>query len=232
MLNLRIANRRGMQRRQRGLSVLELMIGVTVGMIVVSGALSLFVRNLNGSRLLVNETRLNQDLRSAMDLVTRDLRRAGYWGNAIQGTIAQGATSATSQNPYSGVNTASASEVSYEFSRDATEDNALGVAEQFGFRLSGGALQMNAGSGGWSDITDTRSITITNFQITPTTTSLPLGHLCAKTCTVGTPNCPTVTVRSFNVLVQGQSVSDSNVLRDLRSTVRVRNDQLAGSCPV
>ena len=232
MLNLRTMINRSALPRQRGLSVLELMIGVTVGMIVVSGALTLFVRNLNGSRLLVNETRLNQDLRSAMDLVTRDLRRAGYWGNAFQGTIAVGATSATTQNPYSGVTAVSASELSYEFSRDNTEDNALGVAEQFGFRLSGGTLQMNSGTGGWTDITDARSITITNFQITPSITSLPLGHLCAKTCTVGTPNCPTVTVRSFNVLVQGQSVSDSNVLRDLRSTVRVRNDQLAGTCPV
>jgi type IV pilus assembly protein PilW len=215
----------------RGLSIMELMIGVTVGMIVVSGALMLFVRNLNGSRLLLNETRLNQDLRAAVDLVTRDLRRAGYWGNAIQGTIALGATSATTQNPYSAVSTVSTSEVTYEFSRDAAEDNSLAVNEQFGFRLSGGAIQMNSGNG-WTDITDTRSITITNFQITPTVTSLPLGHLCPKTCAVGAPNCPTVTVRSFNVLVQGQSVGDSNVLRDLRSTVRVRNDQLAGNCPV
>jgi len=219
------------QRRQRGFSIMELMIGITVGMIVVSGALMLFVRNLNGSRLLLNETRLNQDLRAAVDLVTRDLRRAGYWGNAIQGTVALGATSATTQNPYSAVSTASSSEVAYQFSRDATEDNALGVAEQFGFRLSAGAIQMNSGNG-WMDITDARTITITNFQISPSVTSLPLGYLCPKTCSVGTPNCPTVTVRSFNVLVQGQSVSDSNVLRDLRTTVRVRNDQLAGTCPV
>lgn len=210
---------------------MELLIGVTVGMIVVSGALMLFVRNLNGSRLLLNETRLNQDLRSAMDLVTRDLRRAGYWDNAIQGTIAMGATSATTENPYRTISTASGSEVAYQFSRDAVEQSSLSGTDGFGFRLSGGAIQMNAGQG-WADITDTRSITITNFQITPTITSLPLGHLCPKMCSVGTPNCPTVTVRSFNVLVQGQSVSDSNVLRDLRSTVRVRNDQLAGVCPV
>lgn len=219
-------------RRRRGLSIVELLVGVAIGLIVAQGALSLFVRNITASRRLLYETRLNQDLRAAADLVARDLRRAGYWGNAIQGTNAVGATAATALNPYSAVDTTSASQITYEFSRDGTENNTLDSAEQFGFRLSSGALQMQTDNGSWTDITNSQALTITSFTVTPTTTTLPLGNLCFKTCAPGAPNCPSVTVRSYAILLRGQAVADSNIRRDLRSTVRMRNDQLAGICPV
>jgi prepilin peptidase dependent protein B len=215
--------------RRRGLSIIELMVGVTVGMVVIGGALSLFARNLNGSRQLLLETRLNQDLRGAVDLVTRDLRRAGYWGNALQGTIAVSGGVAT-QNPYRTITSASTNEIAYAFSQ-GTENNALDVADQVGFRLSGGAVEMQSQAGTWSALTDTSAMTITNFTITPTVTTVALGYLCPKTCPAGTPNCPSVSVRSYAILMEGQSVKDSSVVRSLRSVVRVRNDSLAGACP-
>ena len=218
--------------RRRGLSIIELLVGAAVGALVVGGAIGLYIGNLGGSRQLLAETRLNQDLRAAVDLVTRDLRRAGFWGNALQGTIAIGAGALTAQNPYSAVTTASTSEIAYGFTRDNTENNTLDANEQFALRLSSGAIQMQSGNGSWTDLTDARAITITALTITPTSTVLPLGHLCPKTCAVGTPNCPTVTVRSYAVTVQGQSVRDAAVQRTLRSDVRVRNDRLDGACPV
>jgi type IV pilus assembly protein PilW len=220
------------QSRRRGLSIVELLVGVAIGLIVAQGAVNLFVRNITASRRLLYETRLNQDLRAAADLVARDLRRAGYWGNAIQGTNAVGATAITAQNPYSAVDATTATQITYEFSRDGAENDTLDGAEQFGFRLSGGALQMQIANGSWTDITNSQALTITGFTVTPTTTTLPLGNLCYKPCGVGTPNCPTVTVRSYAILLRGQAVADSNIRRDLRSTVRMRNDQLAGACPI
>lgn len=216
---------------RRGLSILELLVGVAVSLVVVGGALALFIGNLGGSRQVLSETRLNQDLRAAMDLLTRDLRRAGAWGNAIQGTIAVGVGAVTTPNPYSAV-AATGAEITYNFTRDAAENNALDANEQFGLRLDSGALQMQSGNGGWIDLTDTKSITVTDFSITPTETVLPLGHLCMKTCAPGAPNCPTATVRAFTVVVQGQSVKDATLVRSLRSQVRVRNDRLQGTCPV
>ncbi len=225
-------SRRQPGARARGLSLIELLVGMVVGLFIVGGALTLFVRNVVGSRQLLTETRLNQDLRSAMDLVTRDLRRAGYWGNAINGTIAIGTTAVTAANPYSTV-TSSGSEVTYDFSTDLVENNALNASgdEQFGARLNGAAIQLQTSSGTWTDITDPRSLTITAFTITPTNTVLDLGTFCVKTCAAGSPGCPTVTVRSFSIAVTGQSVRDANVQRSLRSIVRPRNDTLAGVCP-
>ncbi len=232
MLNSTLSTRGPSARRARGLSLVELLVGVTVGLFIVGGALTLFARNVVGSRQLLAETRLNQDLRNATDLITRDLRRAGFWGNAIQGTIAIGATAVTTTNPYKALTSAS-SEVTYEFSTDAVENNALNASgdEQFGARLNNGALQLQVSNGTWTDITDARSMTVTAFAITPTTTAIDLGGFCAKTCAAGTLNCPTVTMRSFTILVTGQSVSNANVQRSLRSTVRPRNDALDGVCP-
>lgn len=223
--------RRHTRRAQRGLSILELMVGAAVGMVVIGGAVLLLAKNVSGSRQLLAETRLNQDLRNAADLLTRDLRRAGYWGNAIQGTIAIGGTSMTTANPYSSVTAPSSSEVDYRFSRDGTENNSLDGAEQFGFRLQDGALQMSNGSSGWTDVTDKNAVTITTFDVTPNVTTISLGDTCPTVCTIGTPNCPTATVRSYAVLLHARSVQDASVQRSLRTTVRVRNDQVAGACP-
>jgi type IV pilus assembly protein PilW len=212
---------------------MELLIGIAVGMIVISGAAMLFARNLSGSKLLLAESRLNEDLRNAADLLTRDLRRAGYWGNAIKGTQAIGAGAITTANPYSD-STASAQQVDYRFSRevDVAENDALDPSsEQFGFRLHDKAIQMQVGTDNWSDITDKTSVEITTFTVTPTVTSVSLGDACPNACLPGQPNCPTATVRSYAVLLHGVSVRDSGLQRTLRSTVRVRNDQVSGVCP-
>jgi type IV pilus assembly protein PilW len=215
-------------RRQRGLSIVELLIGAAVGMVVVGGAAMLTAKNLYGSRLMMAEARLNEDLRNAADLLTRDLRRATYWGNAVSGTIAVGGTSATPRNPYSAASAPSSQEVSYGFSREASADDD--AEEKFGFRLNDDAVQMNNG-GTWVDITDKTSVRITKFSISPTESTISLGQYCATVCTAGSANCPQMVVRTYAMLLEGTSVRDSDIKRSLRSSVRVRNDSVSGNCP-
>jgi prepilin peptidase dependent protein B len=217
---------------QRGFTIVEMMVGITVGLFVVGGSLNLFTRNVVSSRQLMLETRLNQDLRAAADLLTRELRRAGFWGNAIQGTIATGTGSVTTANPYSSLNNVSSAEVNYGFSRDSVENNLLDSSEQFGFRVNAGALQMQTSSGSWVDVTDTNTLSLQSITLTPTSTTLPIGNLCYKTCAAGTPNCPTVTVRSYAIVLNGSAASDTNLKRSFKTSVRLRNEQLAGACPV
>jgi prepilin peptidase dependent protein B len=229
MLN---ARRRVTRPSQRGMSLVELFVGIAIGLIVVAGTLNLYVTHLTGSRKLQLEARLNQDLRAAADLVARDLRRASFWDNALSGTVAVGVGGATSPNPYRSVSTPAGDTIEYGFSRDVTENNALDVNEHFGFRLEDGALKMQTAEDSWQTVTDPQVISITAFSVTPVTTTLPLGHLCTKGCPVGTPNCPTTTVRRFDIVLRGRAVADSQVVRELQSTVRMRNDRLEGQCPV
>jgi type IV pilus assembly protein PilW len=218
-------------RAQRGASLVELMVGIAIGMIIVAGSFALFSTQLTATRRTMLEARLNQDLRSAADLVARDLRRASYWQSSLAGTKAIGSGSGTTPNPYRAVQSTGSS-VAYGFSRDEEEDNTLGAGEQFGFRLTGeGMLQMQTASDAWSDLVDGKLVRITAFEITPREVELNLGDLCSKVCMPGDPNCPTTKVRHFDLLLRGQAVADEAVTRELRLAVRLRNDQLEGACP-
>ena len=215
----------------RGLSLIELMVGLVVSLIMVGAALSVMVRIQTTAWRLMIETRLNQDLRAAADLMARDLRRSGYWGNAIQGTLAQGVSSVAAPNPYRALSGSTAGGLSYAFSRDVVENDTLDSAEQFGFRLHSGVLQMQTASGVWTDLTDDKNLLVTALTVTPTLTALLIGNLCSKPCTAGTPNCPVSTLRSLAISLTGRSVYDSAVVRSTASTVRVRTDEFSGQCP-
>ena len=224
--------RRGKYKsRLRGFSIIEMMVGVAIGLFLLAGASLLFVGNITNSRLLLIQARIDQDLRSTMDLITRDLRRGAYWSNSISGTTTTSST-ATS-NPYSTIGIAgtnSAPEIDYLY--DNSTGSATTTARTFGFKRDAAtnAIQMNIGGNNWQTLTDTNIVNISTFTITPTVTAIDISAACAKTCVGST--CPSVTVRTYNIVLTGTSKIDSAVTRTLRSQVRVRNDALAGVCPL
>jgi len=218
------------EANQRGLSLVELLVGMVIALIVAAGALKLLAGQLDGNRRLLLEARLHQDLRAASDLIARDLRRAGYWQSALQGTRWP-----AQPNPYGAMSpagTAAAASTSYSYSRDAIENDALDGNESFGMRLNAGALQLLEGAGGWQQLTDAGTVLVTALSITPQTRAIGLGHLCSPACTPADPACPRLNVRHFDILIQGRSTADPNVTREVRESVRVRNDELpVVACP-
>ena len=246
-------------QRQRGLSIVELLVGVAVGLFLVSGAVTLFVTNLGNSRQLLLEARINQDLRATADLITRDLRRAGYWGdNSLLGTVATSASgvSSTTRNPYRAITTTAGS-IRYAFSRDdpasatATDFNTLTPGnERFEFRrqvVNGvGVVQLALGDGNWQTVTDPQTMDVTTFTVTPTETDVDVRTACAVICcsdadvTAGTcatrniavgASCPTIRVRQYAVALTANAIGNARVTRTLQTRVRPRNDEYGGVCP-
>ena len=86
-----------LMRRQRGLSIVELLIASALRLFLVGGAITLFIGNLTNSRQMLLDARINQDLRAAADLIARDLRRAGYW--RLPSTSRRPTTTALSVSP-------------------------------------------------------------------------------------------------------------------------------------
>ncbi|MBI3157082.1 MAG: prepilin-type N-terminal cleavage/methylation domain-containing protein [Burkholderiales bacterium] len=225
-------------RRQRGLSIVELLIGVAVGLIVVAGALNIFASHMTNTRTMILETRVIQDLRALNELVVRDLRRAGYWANAIDGTREIPGTGAGAANPYAALAAdADADQVVYAFSRDEVENDTLDADEQFGFRFTAGAggsagtVEMQTADGTWQLLTNPALVDIVEFSIAPQETVIPLGHFCPTPCAPGAVNCPTVTVGRYDLVIRGRARGEPQIERELRSSVRVRNDRAAGVCP-
>jgi prepilin peptidase dependent protein B len=218
---------------QRGLSLIELMVGLTIGLFISAIAGTLLASHVRENRSLLLEARLMQDLRSAADIITRELRRAGYWGGASSGVWAAGG-SGIAANPYAAVapGAAASDAVSFRYSRDSTENNNVDSNEEFGFRLRSGTIEMLLGAGGWQALTDAGTLNVTTFSVTPSIEYIELQSACSKACPVGSTVCPPrQAVRSLALLVTGRSANDTHVTRSVRSRVRLRNDLFTGACP-
>ena len=230
----------GRRRRaaMRGLSLVELMVGVAVSLFVVAAAALLVSSQLTDNRRLLLETQLQQDLRATADIITRELRRSSYWADARSGVPAPLFGQVTS-NPMVAlaVSTPASSTVHYKYQR------ASGT-HAFGFRLNDNGVitacqSDGSGAGGlcgesanpWQELTDRNTVRITEFRIDQRVANAAnddaLTLPCPYPCADGTGDCwPKVSVRELTIVITGQSRSDANVQRTLRSSVRVRNDQV------
>lgn len=218
---------------QRGLSMVELLVGAAIALFIAAAGATLFSGNLRENRQLLLEARLMQDLRTAADVAIRDLRRAGYWAGAGDGVWVAGSSSVAA-NPYVALApTGAASDAAgFRYSRDVTENNVVDGNEQFGFRLRNGAIEIQLGAGNWQALTDTGTLTITAFSVTPTVHDIALDAFCAKACPAGSATCPPhQQVRSLALAISGRLVADAGVTRSVRSQVRLRNDPVTGACP-
>jgi prepilin peptidase dependent protein B len=161
-----------LKNHQNGLTLIELMIGLLVGAIVVAGAITVFSGSVKNSTDNINLTRLNQDLRAMMDMMERDIRRAGYvtsdpaanmsalQNNPFFNSATAGATTDISILAYGG---SADNCILYAYNRDSDSPVIVDSNERLGFRLdSGGELDMrrsgttnaNCTDGSWESITE------------------------------------------------------------------------------
>ena len=224
------------RRGQAGLSLVELMVGIAVGLFVVAGATVAVSNQLGDNRRLMLETQIQQDLRAAAEVIARDVRRSGYWGSAETGVWHAGAV-AVATNSYtelkdavSGADVVSgvaASGVKFSYSRGAVENNVVDDAtDRSGFKLEAGVIKMYVG-GNWQALTDGNTLRVTNFQVTLNSRDIDLA--CFNPCPPGA--CPKQTVRDITVLIEGAAANDASVRRSARTNVRLRNDLITGACP-
>lgn len=247
MLNTHAAPRAGNRRRQAGLSIVELLVGVALGLFIVGGATKLFVDFLAGSRNSLLEIRLNQDLRAAADLVARDLRRSGYWRNATTG-VWSASTVSVAPNPYNVVTTP-ANEIVYYYDKDGVDNMPTGpsAAETFGYLWvpATGVLKARLGSAGYQDITDPGTVNVTAFTVTKTVLAEVELYKNCPCLTSGKcfltdfavaggryANRPLLAIQQYTIRIAGESRADSRVKREIIESVRVRNDKFTGDACV
>ena len=63
---------------QRGMTIAELLVGLTVGLIVVGMVVSVYLTTLGTSGDTLRSSRLNQEMAAIMNIMINDIRRAGY----------------------------------------------------------------------------------------------------------------------------------------------------------
>lgn len=67
-------------RAVRGVSLIELMTAITIGLLILLGLTTVFVNSSTSSRELKNTSEQIENGRYAIELLTQDIRHAGYYG--------------------------------------------------------------------------------------------------------------------------------------------------------
>lgn len=214
-----------LKRNKFGFTLVEMMIALVISAFLFTAIISIFVSNLSHYRKVLNANKLNQQLIAVLDLMSNDIRRAGYWGNS-----ATMIGSHLNNNPFqAGSNdiTINGANNCILFTYDHDENGVLPTIntgtddERYGFKLNNGAIQGRSSVGGfdcsstnWENLTDTKVINITALVFT----------LSSSTVTTG-PGTRGITIRTVNISVTGQLVSDASVSKTLTEQVRIRNDK-------
>jgi type IV pilus assembly protein PilW len=179
------------RKAERGLTMIELLVGLAVGLVVISGAVTMYLTSIRSSNDTLRGSKLNQELSALISVIANDVRRAGFWGsvgagnydqnpfsqpNATVLTVIDDMTSDTAQSA-----TGSGSCLVYAYDATYLPGNTAGVVEStdlFGFRLNGTVVQMrqtgvvdgtqcvggtcnSCQNGTWLDVTDPDLIEIT-----------------------------------------------------------------------
>ena len=226
-----------LQFKHSGFSLIEMMIATLVGMMLLAGVTFIFTHTVKANTDSLKTAHLHQELRAIMDIMVQDIRRSGYWTNAIctvsanilsPATIADYCNGVAGQaNPFDTV-MINPDKTCILYSYDATPNGILDTApnpnkypdERFGFRMAEGAVEMRqAGADctakGWQDISDPQSITITRLQFNS-------GN--SRIIDIST-NAGRLITRQIDITLQGALKADPAVQRTVTAGVRVRNDR-------
>ena len=239
----------------RGMSIVELMIGIVIGLFIVAGATLMLTTQLGDNRRLLLEAQVQQDMRAAADMVTRDIRRAGYWAQSYrQVWPAAGAAS----NPYTRMVPTNAplgtSSIEYDRSTDeegrliGSDDNGVDVEadrprERVGFRLNATnkTIDYQVGANNWQALTDKEVLEVTTFRLDLTSrpVDVPCGAGPCGPCDAA-GRCPAINsitgcklvqvYRDVTITIVARAKHDPAVQRALRDNVRLRNSAPREAC--
>lgn len=178
-------------QKQKGVTLIELMIGLLVGSIITAGAITVYNNTLKSNTDNLNLARLNQDLRGMMDIMERDIRRAGFVtdqpdanDNLPAGNV-DGINDNLTNNPFTDSTNPGATTdiivngdgdcIQYTYNRNADVPAVVDSDEFLGFKLENNQLKMRNGGGGTSDDCNSgawQNITEPEVEITALTFAL------------------------------------------------------------
>ncbi|PUE10941.1 hypothetical protein B9Z51_00930 [Limnohabitans sp. T6-5] len=147
-------------RSERGETLMGLLVGLSVGFVVLTAGSALLAHHLRGHRMALQDSHLHHDLRSTMDWMARELRKAQYSAKAWETR----SPTECADTFCDGFEDFSIEDDWIDFSYDRNHNGEQDNDECMGFRLSGTELSAKrscSASGDWLVITDRASLEIT-----------------------------------------------------------------------
>ncbi len=140
---------------QKGFTLVELMIGMAISLIIMAGAVYVFINISQVSLLNTRSVNALVSAKDALDLMARDIRRAGYQGHMARLDDVDG------EYPYDYLAINSAGNcIAYSFNfNDSRDDSEVAAADEyFGFQLKSGELKTLTTSGSIPTVIDIEKI--------------------------------------------------------------------------
>lgn len=239
--------------RPQGFSLVELMIALAAGLVVSSAVVAFLMSSFKSNSDYVISTRLTQDLRNTLDLVSRDLRRAGYSEDAMtaMGAGASGVTNFSrlqlcdAANVCTGVGTPTPPDTCAIYAYDRIGGTA-GVLEASNGEVRGVRRKTRTNINGASVGVIEYAVSTTtagkptcvgagpNYNVFPTVCNTATGwcpltdatklDITSFTLTDGGSNAGGVMLRAITVVVQGRPAGTTEYIRGVQSSVRIRSD--------
>lgn len=205
-----------------GFTLVEMIVSIAVGLVITAGVIGIYVNSTRSSADTLKMTRLNQELRSVMDIMVRDIRRAGYRGKVENVMF----STPTSTNPFAVNISGNCITYAYDIDNDGSLDSGPSPIpdERFGFRYDSAEKAVERRQSGktcdeplWENFTDEDTVEITSFTLIP--------NLASGVSVGGNISTSTITVNSLTIQLTGNIKNDPTIPpRTLTDTVRMRSD--------
>lgn len=241
--------------RCHGVSLIELLIGIAIGTIVVSGAFYVLADSARYGVVNLRSAELSQNLRATMALMVNDIRRAGYAAITDPSEVPSNPFLSGSYDIQTGNADGEDPDTCIVLTYNLDEDSPPQVDnfdassgeknEKFGFRLHQKAIETRTGVpdtddaadcelGSWEDLTE-EEIEITELTFSLTHTQVEIledeinntGSFSGESDDLCSTGNPCLCLRYVEIALTGQlkSASMQDIKQTVRNSVRVRNDK-------
>lgn len=233
-------------RPPKGFSLIELMVAMVAGLVVIGAIVVFTAATAQSSSANIRSTKVMQNLRSAMSLIEREIRRSGFDERALTFADACSDPTVAAKCPISNFNqllvvNSSCIIVAYDNAANSSP-GTLGAGEYHAFRLkpntSPGIIQASLASAtlpdcttdtNWLDVSDPKVVDVTALTFAQSFTSGAQGGGCVQ----GTSGL-WIIVQDVSISMSGRWVDPATHItttRSLQESVRVKNDRVSRTQP-
>ena len=214
-----------LKRHSCGFTLVELMIAMLIGIIFSICAIKMFAGTINTSARSVQMVKLSQELRTAMQLVARDIRRSGILFDPLANYQAtQALTSGITIGALSEEGDADCLQVTYQ-DTDGTDVNAVyrhivtdGVGSVAGHFAAGSTCATGVDADGWVEITNPEMMNVSNFSLTLNNQTIEIGTNPAS------GNAIQMIIERVAIQITGVLHADTDIARTIQTEIRLRNE--------
>lgn len=216
-------------RRQAGATLLEAMISLALSLVVTTAMVTLMGNSMGSATRIIEMSQLTDELRNAMSMMSRDVRRANYNTNSIYCYANSDCGIDGSASQYADV-TITDNCLVFGLDRDWNGNSADDGPGAFRLATTGGVGVIEmwvgddapncgalAGADDWLAVTDPDFVDVTVFNVDD-------ANSYSQTLTL--KGGATLTQRSRDVVMQleGRLILDNGITRRIEDRIKVRND--------